>query len=271
MKPEYLKLAEKVAGLFAQLPQVEAVALGGSRGSAAIANDAASDVDIYVYTHADISPEERQSIVKGTGGASQSNLGLNYWGPGDEWYNAPTGIEVDIVYFDTKWIENQIDRVIHRAQPSMGYTTCNWFTLRQSVILSDSHGWLTALQERSNVGYPEELRRAIIAFNHPVLREIIPAYAHQIEKAAMRGDRVSVNHRLAALFASYFDVLFAFNRVLHPGEKRLLDFARSNCARLPESMETDINEVLRASCVDLPSITGHVNRLLDRLDQLLKD
>jgi hypothetical protein len=29
---------------------------------------------------------------------------------------------------------------------------------------------------------------------------------------------VSLNHRTAALLASYFDVLFALNRVHHPGD-----------------------------------------------------
>jgi hypothetical protein len=40
---------------------------------------------------------------------------------------------------------------------------------------------------------------------------------------------VAINHRLAALRASAFDVLFALNRVPHPGEKRLLALA----SRLP--------------------------------------
>lgn len=66
---------------------------------------------------------------------------------------------------------------------------------------------------------PEPLRRNIIAHNHPVLRRIITSYFHQIEAAVHRQDVVSIHHRLAALVASYFDVLFALNRVLHPGEK----------------------------------------------------
>ncbi len=271
MTAEYPKIAGELAKMFARLPQVEAVALGGSRSRGSGASDTASDLDLYVYTHAAISLAERQAIVVESGGATRADLLLDYWGPGDEWYHAPSGLEVDIVYFDTAWMENQIERVVRQAQPSMGYTTCLWYTLRHSVILSDPHGWLAELQHRSDIAYPEELRRAIITFNHPVLRQIIPSYAHQMEKAARRGDLISVNHRLAALFASYFDVLFAFNRVLHPGEKRLLEFAVAECPRLPESMEKDVNEVLRASCVDLPGLAGHISRLLYRLDAVLKE
>lgn len=67
-----------------------------------------------------------------------------------------------------------------------------------------------------------ELRgRTIVALNHPVLRDVIPSYYAQIEKAVGRGDLVSVNHRLAALLASYFDTVFAVNLSLRGAAARL--------------------------------------------------
>jgi hypothetical protein len=266
----HLELAKQIADLFAPLPQVEAIALAGSRGSGTGTSDSASDIDLYVYTRGEIPLENRVSIVERTGGASRSSLNLNYWGPGDEWLNALTGIEIDIVYFDAAWMEDQISRVVESHQASMGYTTCFWHTIHQSIVFFDPHGWFTELQKRCQVEYPESLRQNIVTLNYPVLRNIIPSYANQIEKAAKRGDMVSINHRLAALFASYFDILFAINRQLHPGEKRMVEFALNNCGLLPANMEADIASILLLNEADIPDLPNRVNRLLDCLDQMLK-
>jgi hypothetical protein len=166
-------------------------------------------------------------------------------------------------------MENQMHRVLREHQASLGYSTCLWYTVRQSLALYDPHGWFAALQVEGQQEYPELLRRNIIALNHPVLRSVIPAYAHQLEKAVQRRDLVSVNHRLAALFASYFDVVFALTRVLHPGEKRPVARATSLCHKLPFDMATDIEAVLRASATADQELMAHVDRLLNRLDDLL--
>jgi hypothetical protein len=267
----HLKLARQVADLFAVLPQVESIALAGSRGSGTGALDDASDIDLYVYTHGEIPLEDRVSIVERTGGASQSNLNLNYWGPGDEWLNAPTGIEIDIVYFDAAWMDGQISRVVENHQASMGYTTCFWHTIRQSVVFSDPHGWFAELQRRCQVEYPESLRQNIVTLNHPLLRSIIPSYANQIEKAVKRRDLVSINHRLAALFASYFDILFAVNRQLHPGEKRMVEFSLNNCNLLPVNMEADITSIMLLNEADVSDLPARIAKLLDHLDQMLEN
>ena len=129
--------------------------------------------------------------------------------------------------------------------------------------------WFEALQARTQQDYPESLRRNIIAYNHPVLRAIMSSYLHQIEHAVRRDDVVSVNHRVAALLASYFDILFALNRVMHPGEKRLLAFAHSECTLLPMGMDADIAAVLVAGGTASAEVVVQLNRLLDRLDELL--
>ena len=269
MPTEPLALARRIAGLFAPLPQVEAVALGGSRGDGGVARDAASDIDVYVYTRGDIPLEVRREIVELAGGATRADLGLAYWGPGDEWLSAATGIHVDAIYFDAGWMEEQVDRALVRHEASLGYTTCFWHTVRGSIVLEDPRGWFAALQERCRVDYPEELRRNIVALNHPVLRSVLPAYAGQLGKAARRRDLVSVNHRLAGLLASYFDIVFAVNRVPHPGEKRLIEAAVGSCPRLPAGMAADLAEILETATTDLASLPARVDRLLDRLDALL--
>ena len=261
-------LAARLAALFADLPAVAAVALGGSLASGAA--DDASDIDLYVYTRGDVPLSAREAIVERSGGASRADLGLTYWGPGDEWFDAATGIEVDVVYFDAGWMAEQLRRVLVDHAPGLGYTTCFWHTVRASRPLHDPEGWLAALQAQAATPYPEPLRQAIIAHNHPVLRGIIPSYRTQLAKALGRDDAVSANHRLAALLAGYFDIVFAANRVPHPGEKRLVERAAALCPSLPPHMAADVAATLAAAGVCSPATLTHLDRLLDRLDAWLK-
>lgn len=262
------RLISSLAARFAAQPETAAVGLGGSRVGAM--SDAASDIDLYVLTRGgEIPLATRRAIVEQTGGASRADVGLTYWGSGDEWIDAGTDIEVDVVYFDIDWLASEVRRVLGDHRAALGYTTCFWHTVRSLRSLYDRDGRLAALQAEADAPYPEPLRRNIIALNRPVLRDIIPSYATQIQKAVKRGDRVSVNHRLAALLASYFDILFAFNRIPHPGEKRLVARAEALCPRLPEGMAVDLASLLAASGTADSSVMVHLQRLLDRLDELL--
>jgi hypothetical protein len=262
-------LVERLVALYRRFPQVEALALAGSLTSGA-STDPASDIDLCVYINAPIPLEERLALVEQLGGAARASMGLDYWGPGDEWFDAASGIEVDAVYWETGWMEETLKNILERCQASLGYTTAFWHTVRSSRSLYDRSGWFARLQAWCARPYPEALRQAIIVRNSAVLREIIPAYAHQVEKAARRGDLVSVNHRVAALLASYFDVIFAYNRVPHPGEKRLLEQAARMCPRLPRDMASQVNALLHSAGAGDEHLVGAIHDLLDGLDELLK-
>jgi predicted nucleotidyltransferase len=264
----HIILARRLAERFRQFPAVDAVALAGSLTSGG--GDRASDIDLYVYTPSVIPLAEREALVQEFG-ASRADMNLMFWDLGDEWFHAGTGIEVDLIYWAPTWIEEQLNRVLVRHQGSTGYSTCFWHTIRSSRVLFDRRGWLAGLKAKAEQPYPEELRRSIISKNHPVLRRVIPAYAHQIEKAVRRGDLVSINHRVAALLSSYFDTLFAINRVLNPGEKRLVAFAQATCPRLPPRMAGQVQAVLEVSGTANPELALRVEALLDGLDQLLVD
>jgi len=252
--------------MFGSFPSVEGIALAGSQAAGAVDQD--SDIDLYVYITSVIPLNGRVAIVEKLG-ATRSDLNLQFWDLGDEWYDEETGIEVDVIYWDISWIERQLDRVLVEHQASTGYSTCFWHTIRNSLILYDKSDWLHRLKEKSAVPYPEPLRRAIIAKNHPVLRRVIPSYLHQIEKAMRRNDLVSINHRVAALLASYFDVLFALNRLPNPGEKRLLKAASERCAKVPREMVNQVEGVLRAVSLADRSLIARIEELVDGLDQLL--
>lgn len=260
-------LIDMLVAQFAALPQVAAIALGGSRCSGAA--DAASDIDIYIYTRGAIALAERQAIQAATGGASVANMGMTFWGDGDEWIDAASGVGIDLIYFDAAWMKDQLGRVLDQHLPQGGYTTCFWRTVREGQIVFDRDGWLPRLQQHSQQAYPEPLRRAIIAHNYPVLRHTISSYRNQIARAIARQDFVSLNHRVAALCASYFDIIFALNRVLHPGEKRLLALAQRECALLPTGFAVNLAAVLHAAGTEPEQLVGAVDVLLDQLDALL--
>jgi hypothetical protein len=78
---------------------------------------------------------------------------------------------------------------------------------------------------------------------------------------------VSVQHRVTALLASSFDVLFAVNRLPHPGEKRLLAYVRRHCPLVPADFERRVRALLAADAA--PALLGHVDDLVDGLDELL--
>lgn len=263
----HAQLAQELAQQFSAMPSVEAVAVGGSLASGS--GDAKSDIDLYVYSPVVIPLSQRQAIAARRG-AARADLNLQFWDLGDEWFDAPTGIEVDVIYWEPAWIEGQLNRVLQQHQASMGYSTCFWHTIRCSRVMYDPHGWFARLQQQSEQPYPEALRLDIIAKNHAVLRRVIPGYAGQIEKAARRGDLVSINHRVAALLASYFDVLFALNRVLHPGEKRLVAFTLAQCARVPANLPAEVDAVLQACTANEAVLMPRVHQLLDHLDELLQ-
>ncbi|HEX6901845.1 MAG TPA: DUF4037 domain-containing protein [Thermoanaerobaculia bacterium] len=259
-------LPGRLAAAYAEIPEVEAVAVAGSRTTAA--SDAASDVDLYVYSREPVPLSRRREVVERSAGG-RAEIGNRFFEPGDEWIDAETGVHVDAMFRQTAWIEDQLARVLDRHEASVGYSTCFWHNVLTSQALFDRHGWFAALQEKARRPYPEELARAIVAKNHPLLRGNLSSYLHQIARAVERGDAVAVHHRVTALLASWFDILFAINRLPHPGEKRLLRFAEERCALRPAGMREDVDALLGAVYPPDARVVERAERVIDGLDQLL--
>lgn len=247
-----------IVAAFARRPEVTAIALGGSRSGDAV--DIWSDHDMYIFTTADIPHAVRRELAMRFDPAPE--IGNRWFGEGDEWSDRAHGISVDLMFWNRDWFEDQLRDVIERHRPSLGYTTSIAFTARHAAPLFDRDGWLARMQTLSASPYPEELRAAIIAWNLPLLRTTRSSYRHQIELAIARGDPVSVNHRVAALLASAFDIVFASARSLHPGEKRQLAHVAWLGDRVPESFGDSVRQVLDA----IADPAG--DRLLDAIDAL---
>ena len=142
-------------------------------------------------------------------------------------------------------MENTIDNVWNKHCPSNGYTTCFLFTLKNCETVYDKKNWLDKLKKQLNTPYPEELKLNIINRNIMLLKDKpFASYYNQIEKALSRDDYNSVNHRIAAFMASYFDIIFANNKMLHPGEKKLVQYALKHCKILPENFTENIDNLL---------------------------
>ncbi len=244
-----LLYARRLAERFGGLPQVVAVALAGSRGAGAA--DPRSDFDLYVYAHGEIPVSFRRQLAGGAG-----EIDNRFWEPGDEWTDSATGARMDVMYRSPAWMEDRLERVLVRHEASIGYSTCFWFNVLHSEALFDLRQWYRELQQRARAPYPEELRRAIVDKNYPILRTNRSSYRAQIGLALERDDRVSVQHRVTALLASFFDIWFALERKPHPGEKRLLGF-------LPREWADLVRAVLDAGP---PDLLLRIDALLDRLD-----
>lgn len=252
-----------IVAAYADLPAVQAVTLGGSQTTGHVT--AESDTDLYIYSRTSIAVADRRRVALGF--APDAEVGNRFWEPGDEWVDPVTQSGVDVMFRETAWIEEQLARVLERAEASLGYSTCLWHNVITAQILFDREGWFGRLQAWANRPYPEALRQAILAKNVPILRATHSSYLHQIEKAVARADLVSVNHRVAALLASYFDILFAYNRLPHPGEKRLLAHA-GRAPHVPPRMAEQVTALLRAAA-DGQDVVARAHALLDSLDALL--
>ncbi len=224
---------------YQKFDEVNAIVISGS--STVKNDDNASDYDIYIYCTKEPDVEERKNIALKY--ADNPEIDNHYFETGDVYYLRETGKPIDIMYRSLESIEGNIKWVWDGCNTGLGYTTCFVYNVNKSKILFDRDGWFKALQDKTKLPYPEKLAKNIIKKNFNYLKDVMFSYFDQLNTAVERDDYVSVNHRSAAFIASYFDIIFAMNRLLHPGEKKLVQFAKENCKILPQDFETDVNRL----------------------------
>jgi predicted nucleotidyltransferase len=250
---------------FSELDEVDAILLGGSR--AGHRHDELSDFDLYIYTSREISLEKRKEITDRYCGYMELNN--QFWETEDDGILVENTIPIDIIYRGLDWVEESLHRVLFRFEASLGYTTALWFNFINSNILYDASGRAERMKEKYSIMYPQQLKKAIIAKNLPLLRDQLPAYLFQIEKAIKRRDIISINHRLSEFFASYFDIVFAINELAHPGEKRILEYLSEKGEFIPENMSDDVEGIIKKAIVGDFSFTKRIHNLVDRLEVLI--
>ncbi len=254
---------DKIVEEFEQFPQVCAISRCGS--SRAKTNDALSDIDLEIFTDGEIPINKRLEIVKKY--SSKYEVGGDYFGGCDEFWVDEINNEFDISYFDKKWILDNVENVWHKHYASNGYTTCFLFTLKNCEILFERNNMLSDLKNDLSGDYPQELKQNIIKRNLMLIKDKpFSSYYDQIKNAIARNDLNSVNHRVSALMASYFDIIFAKNELLHPGEKKLVKYALDNCKILPKDFAKTVENLYTSKTDD---ILHNLDILTDNLRKIL--
>ena len=257
-------MIDKLFSQLSALPEVEAIALGGSRAGDHF--DEKSDYDVYLYCTAPIDEARRREILSQV--CSYMEIGNHFWEYEDN-CTLNTGIDIDILYRNLDDFTADVASVVESHYPHNGYTTCMWHNLLTCKIICDKRGRLAAAKERFNIPYPEALKKNIVQRNWQLLHSAMPAYEEQIKKAANRRDWVSVNHRTAAFLESYFDILFALNGQTHPGEKRMVQYCLERCAMLPENFENNLNTLLSHLFTEPDRIAQDLTAILTALAKIL--
>ena len=123
------------------LPQVEAIALGGSRATGR--NDSKSDYDVYVYITDNIDENTRRRILEKYCGYME--IGNSFWELEDD-VTLKNNIDMDIIYRNMDDFEKMVSSVVIDCVPWNGYTTCMWHNLITSQIVLDKNSKLNKLQ-----------------------------------------------------------------------------------------------------------------------------
>lgn len=223
---------------FKELPEVEAISLGGSRATGR--NDETSDYDVYIYISKPIDESIRKGILSQF--CKYMEISNTFWELEDD-VTLNNGIDMDIIYRNFDDFKNTIESVVEHHVAYNGYTTCMWHNLITSKTIFDKTGRLTGLKERFNISYPKQLKENIINKNLSLLSGMLPSFDKQIKKAEERNDLVSVNHRVTEFLASYFDIIFALNEMTHPGEKRMQSICFNECKILPNNFNENLNKL----------------------------
>lgn len=260
-------LIKELVSEYMKLDGVEAITLAGSR--AAGRNDSQSDIDLDLFITKDIPIQKRREIALKF--SDEMEIGNEFFGSSDEFIVRESLIDVDVCFFKLDDIRQNLSGVMEEYHACTGYTTCFVYNVLNAIVLYDKNQVLEQLRQKYRHVYPDALKKAIVDMNYPILRSAFSSYYHQIEKATSRGDLNSVNHRVTAFLASYHDIIFAINGVLHPGEKRLLSIIESTCDHYPPQMSEQVTKMIKSIGVDDELLLQMLNVLVDELEILLKE
>ena len=258
-----LQIAQAIAAQFAELPVVEAVALGGSLVTEQA--DTSSDIDLYIYSLEPIPVETRARIIRER--SSRMELDNPFWETEDYWLEKESGVKIEVIYRGD-WLLETLQDMFENNRSHMGYSTSLWHNVITSEVLFDRNGWYDKLKKVADRPYPDALADAIIRKNFSLLQGSLAEHPKQLALALERNDLVFANNRVNVILDSYFDILFALNKEPHPGSKRQLAYAEKLPLK-PKNMTEAVNDVLKFG--GSKKALEKTTKLIDGLKKLLSE
>lgn len=234
-------LAQQLIDEICKLDGVDAVLLGGSRASEN--NDSLSDYDIYVYFNSVPNEKLREELLKKY--CSVYEVGNHYFEYEDNCI-LKDSVPMDIIYRPVEMFVKIFSDKKNIEHAQNGYSTCFLHNIVTSKVIYDNSGTVSNIQKNLSVPYSDTMQKNIIESNMKLLSGYLPSYDKQIKKAVERNDLVSINHRTAGFIGSYFDVIFAINKMTHPGEKKLIDICKKKCKILPKDFEENLQKLFKS-------------------------
>lgn len=253
------EVAAQMVGVLSEMSGVVAVSLGGS--AAVGLADEASDLDLHVYWAAPLpSAETRAARLRAIADPDSVRAGLTSWGLEDQFSVGSRPIE--LIYRRWDDVCDEVERAYDPGLPGHGFTTAVLYSVARGRLLHDPTGALTTARERLVREFPEATRTAILQREIPLLG----FHLSQLRRAQDRGDIVYAQHVRCKVQVLFFDVLFALNRLYHPGEKRSLEHAR-RCLVRPVACEDRWERAARLGSDD-PVLVQHLGDLVAELHGL---
>jgi len=243
-------MVQNIFNEYARFSQVRSMAVGGSRSVQR--NDEYSDYDVYVYCAEPIPAEKRWNVLE----KYCSSIVLdNHYREHEDVCIMEDGTELNIIYRELGEFLAKVAGAAERFEPLDGCTTGMWHSLMTGRIAYDRGGLLAAAKEKYRIPYPKELKNNIINYHMNLIKYGMPSFTAQIRKAVRRRDMVNINLTVQRFLASYFDIIFALNEKLHPGEKRLVQVCVEECKILPANFEGNIRLLLSSMYRDQAAIS----------------
>jgi hypothetical protein len=279
------RLAQAVTRALASVPNVAAVALGGSHATGRHTEKSDLDFGLYYRQALPFSIDAIAAVAQalaadapggpGGPGARPVVTGFYEWGPwvnGGAWLQTAAG-KVDFLYRSLDHVSRTIDEALEGKlehhfgqQPPYGFYSVMYLAeTHVAVPLHDPVGELDRLKSRIAV-YPEKLKASVI-------RESLWSAEFTLSAArasAERGDVYATAGCLTRAAASFTQALFAINETYFLTDKRLASVLRS-FARIPPGYQEPLDAVLShigASPVELRRSVNKVSALWKGLVEL---